>query len=262
MLGSILGTMLACTLGGTARADEPESPRDPPAATAPSAPPPAAPAQGQEPAARRDAALREYEERYVVLDDFTWVQGDHHRVSTTLRTIPFQGKYRRPLAGDSFYEAVGHPELASIFRERESKRHWLVGGGIALVVGGALYALVQSSQPEPDLLAGPDAFRRQMEANDRARTNALIVGIALGTGGLVLASVGMNMDPHPVDASGARRLADEHNRRLRRDLGLPPEDGSPSSTPPASGPADGAPRIGLGIGPTAGGAMALVAVSF
>ncbi len=92
------------------------------------------------------------------------------------------------------------------------------------MAGGAIYTVANLDQPDPDPTAGIDEFRRQAEANARARTAAITTGIALGAGGLVIGLIGMSLTP-------------------------------PTPSPPG-------PRITFGLAPTAGGAFAALAVAF
>ena len=80
-------------------------------------------------------------------------------------------------------------------------------------------------------------------------------GVALGCGfgGAVLATMGAFGGDEPVDESGARRLADDHNRRLKQRLGLPPAlDRDPSQQPVMRGW-----HVSGLVTPGGGGALAL-----
>jgi hypothetical protein len=213
----------------------------------------AEPAALPPPPAPDASAQRRYEEERIQLDDFAWVTGSHHEVTTSIRTIPFQGKYRRPLEGAEFYRAVGRPDLEATYRERDGTRTLLLVAGIGGVVAGALYTAANFNQPSPSVSLPPSQFQQQMDASAQASRDAMTTGLVISGVGLLVALVGGTMDPNPVDALGARRLADEHNRRLRQELGLPEARVDAPPEPP---------RLSLGILPGAGGASALLRVSF
>jgi pyruvate/2-oxoglutarate dehydrogenase complex dihydrolipoamide acyltransferase (E2) component len=226
---------------------------------------PAAPVSGTAPpaeAAGEPTPLpqRRYDEEYIQLEDFAWVSGSHGDTTTTIRTIPYQGKYRKPLEGAAFYEAVGRPDLEAAYLKRESTRTALMLVGLAGVVGGAIYTATSFHQAPPDPAAGPEVFQQQVEAAARAQSEAMRTGIFISLGGLVLGTVGLSIDPHPVTAPEARRLAEEHNQRLRQELGLPRE--APAGEAPPGERSPRAPRLSVGLLPETGGASARLRVAF
>jgi pyruvate/2-oxoglutarate dehydrogenase complex dihydrolipoamide acyltransferase (E2) component len=227
---------------------------------------PAAPVSAMVPAAGAAAEpapqepQRRYDEEYIQLEDYAWVSGSHGETSTAIRTVPYQGKYRKPLESAEFYRAVGRPDLEAAYLERQGTRTALMAAGLAGMLGGALYTMASFHQAAPDPTAGPEVFRQQAEAAARAQNEAMWIGLGISLGGLVLAAIGLSMNPHPVTAPEARRLADEHNQQLRQELGLPREP--PVGEAPPGAPSPVARRLSLGLLPEVGGASARLRVAF
>lgn len=239
-MAALFAVMIAAA---TAAAPEPST-------AAGSAPPPAAQA-GPGPSAQQ-----EYEEKYIWAEDFPVVYGGHHYVGTTIGTFFFQGRYRKPLAGADLYDAIGRPDLATIYRNRLTQRHVLLGAGVALMVGGGVYALSNVSTATPDLGLPPAEFARQAQAAQDASLRAMATGAAITTGGLLLVVIAALLGVDPLDASEVRRLVDEYDRRLEEKLGLGAGD------PEEHAPKVERPSFSFGVAPGQGGALAGLAITF
>ncbi len=229
------------------------------AAAAAAAPEPSAPGTAPPTGAQEESspsARQEYDEKYIWAEDFPVVYGDRHSVATTIGTFFFQGRYRKPIAGADLYDAIGRPDLATIYRDRLTRRYILVGAGLALLIGGGVYAAAGASTGNPDVNLPPAQFAQQAQAAQDAARNAMTVGAVISTGGLVLAAIGAFLRVDPLDASEARRLVDEYDRRLQEKLG--PGAAGPGEAPPGAGRS----RLSLGVAPGQGGAMASLAVAF
>jgi hypothetical protein len=162
--------------------------RPPPPAPAPAAPPPAPPAPpGPDP-----ASLETYQREFVWFNDVVLAGWDSRRF------VPYKGKYHEPLPGSDFYTAIDRPDLATRYNVWRGIQVGLKFGGAAVALSG-LY-LFHSHQT-----AGTDLF----------------------IGGGLAVVVGFFLTPEIVDEQNARRLADEHNKRLKRQLGLSPVAPSP-----------------------------------
>ncbi len=112
--------------------------------------------------------------------------------------MPYRGKYHEPLPGSDFYSAIDRPDLATRYRVWRGIQLTLEFGGAAVALGG-LYIFHSHTTLVTDLFIG---------------------------GGLAVI-VGVFLNPEVVDEQNARRLADEHNKRLKRQLGLSPIEPSP-----------------------------------
>jgi hypothetical protein len=139
------------------------------------------------------AALDEYEQKFVWFYDGTSTFGR--------KFVPYRGKYHEPLAGTDFYEAIERPDLVSAYHGRQALNITMFVGGTALF----FYAFASFQQSE-------------------------WLGLGCWLGGTILGSIGFFRANDPVDEPTARRFADEHNRRLKRRLGLPSQM-SPDQSP-------------------------------
>lgn len=175
--------------------------------------------------------VEEYHNKYLWFAEGTKVHPYTGRVVATW-SILYRGKYLQPIEWEEFYQTVGRKDLLARYRKGVCIRTGLVIGGIVVGLGGTGLMFI------PLLSAGEDQFDRDMKW-------LYIGGGVLLVGGLV-ALIGAYYDPQPVDASEARRLADEYNQRLMRELGLSPNDvGAPA--PPRQPPV-GASPFGLILG--------------
>jgi len=164
----------------------------PPPAPAPPAPPPAPTPPGPDP-----AKLETYQRQFVWFNDVV-INGSWGR-----RFSPYRGKYHEPLLGSDFYSAIDRPDLATRYNVWRGIQVTMEFGGAAVALSG-LYLF----HSHPTL--GGDLF----------------------IGGGLAAVVGIFLTPEVVDEQNARRLADEHNKRLKRQLGLWPVEQSPVEPPP------------------------------
>src|SRR5262249_11219077 len=137
--------------------------------------------------------------------------------------VPYRGKYHEPLLGTDFYEAIERPDLVSAYHVRHALNITMFVGGTALF----FYAFVS------------------FQHNELLALGCWVAGTTLGTIGFFRAN-------DPVDEPTARRLADEHNRALKRRLGLPPQL-NPDQSPQ---PVMRGWRVSAVVGP-AGGVLAL-----
>ena len=135
---------------------------------------------------------------------------------------PYVGSRRRPLDPAAFYDAVGQQDHAQWYRRRVTTRRALLGSGTALLVGGALSALIGG------LIGVIHPFCMQQDQADNCilanrSPNAPALGIGLGAfaAGVTLLAVRGRLQLLPTTMQTNYRLGAEHNRRLRQSLGLP-----------------------------------------
>jgi hypothetical protein len=68
-----------------------------------------------------------YDEQFIRFDDFGSVVTDHGRVTGTVQwTVPYEGKYKRPLTGTDFYRKLGRADLVKAYQDRETLRGCLM----------------------------------------------------------------------------------------------------------------------------------------
>jgi hypothetical protein len=182
------------------------------------------------------AAVEEYQNKYLWFAEGVSVHPYTGRVTGTW-SILYRGKYLEPIEWEDFYETVGRKDLADRYNSGVAVRTGLVIGGIVVGLAGAGLMFI------PLRSAGDD---QQFEEDMKW----MYIGGGVLLAGAVVALVGAYYDPQPVGASEARRLADEYNKRLMKDLGLTPGD------VPAPAPAQ-QPAVGLSpfVAPGGGGLM-------
>jgi hypothetical protein len=189
----------------------------------------------------------QYELRRVGFDDFAAV--DFHRGGVWEWTRAYRGKYKEPLAEAGFYRYVGRSDLAASFEQQASKKRSLFAVGLAAgAVGFAFggYGIYKASSPKSafdfgvaactDVACSQAAQSRADKANADERSGSipfLVGGFGVAAAGFALFAWAVTIEPNPVDAPGARRLADEYNTRLRAELGLEPMATGPGAGDPA-----------------------------
>ncbi|QDG51738.1 hypothetical protein FIV42_13565 [Persicimonas caeni] len=180
-------------------------------------------------------AKQEYLENYIWFEDVTAVN-QYGSVVGQWSNV-YRGKYKKPLAVDEFYEEIGRSDLADDYNKKRALKYGLFGVGVAVAIGGAAYGMTAKDpwldidyvdcdakydwyEQEAQYNACQDrveaAIEKDQEIYDTRQRNGWIL---FGAGSLVyLGSLLIN--PHPVELSEAKRLADKHNQRLKRRLGL------------------------------------------
>lgn len=173
------------------------------------------------------AAEDQFDESFIGFDDFGSVVTDHHgNVTGTYQwSVPYEGRYKKPLAGADFYRKLGRADLVQEYEDRQSlKTGLLVGGGavwLATIVATVAIASSQIQSQDCGPVTSPSfgaCVQRSVATHQGfdATTSLVFLGGAMLGGGLLWA--GAAIDPNPVDSVGARQLADEYNRDLRQRL--------------------------------------------
>ena len=143
-------------------------------------------------------AQQHYEERFIGFPEVLTLAG----TPSLIRWVqPYEGKYQKPLVGDAFYRKIQRPDLVEAYQNKQGTRMALgvMGGGAT--VGGMVLMFSALFDSEAHYARIP-------------------VGGVVMTAGLVGMLVGAYLNPHPVEPSEARRLADAYNQKLRGELGL------------------------------------------
>jgi hypothetical protein len=184
----------------------------------------------------QDAPLRDpsetYDDQYIGFDDFGSVVTDHGRVTGTVQwSVPYEGKYKRPLAGIDFYRKLGRADLVKEYQDRETLKDGLMIGGTVLLIGGLIAAVaIQGSRNQmedcgsvtnPGFSACVDRNVNSTPMSPDPLAIAAALGGVLGGGAMVWA--GAAVDPNPVGTVQARQLADAYNQELRQRLGVAPQ---------------------------------------
>ncbi len=174
----------------------------------------------------REEALEQYELRHIGFDDYITLALTYSPLSMLNRpnrwTVPYEGKYKKPLEGEAFYRKIGRDDLVAKYASRSAtKLTFKIVGGVA-AVGGLTFAIASLAAEQEDCPLGPEfsaCWGRRSAAEARTATK-FWVGAGVSMVGVGLLMWGAFLNPHPIDASEARELADGHNKRLRQELGL------------------------------------------
>ncbi len=174
-------------------------------------------------------ARDKFDEEFIWFADYVGVNNQTGAVMGSW-TETYQGKYKKPLQGEAFYHAVGRPDLAEDYNSNQ-KRHF-VGLGVAAVgvvglVGFGMLALL-NSVPTSDF---DPVTLEETEREKDVTTPLILSGASLGV--LIAGILVLPSSVHPVELSEAKKLADEQNKKLRRELDLP-ENYMPFASPGAT----------------------------
>lgn len=151
-------------------------------------------------------ALENYQKSYLWFAEGVSVHPYTGRVMSTW-SILYRGKYKQPIEWEDFYNTVGRKDLADEYNSGVAIRTGLVIGGIVVGAAGAgmMFIPLRST-------GEGEQFDEDMKW--------MYIGGGVMLAGSLVALFGAYYDPQPVDASEARRLADEYNQRLMEELGL------------------------------------------
>jgi len=204
---------------------EPEPPTEvsvPEATPTPSEEAPKEPDESDEAKQAREQAEKEYADKRL---GGTW---------GALR----RGTPGTPIGPTEFYAAIGRDDLTRQLAKRKKTRlgvalgGGLVGGGLLavgvtfLILNGTASKYGPDFGPDDPLLAGTDRVRYPLSMP--------VSGALLGVGAALLIGMGVFLGvykAHPVGRRQAPGLIDNHNRELRKSLGLPPEQASVRLSP-------------------------------
>lgn len=168
-------------------------------------------------------AREEYEQNYVGFPEIVAVSGSSGQALDEW-TTPFLGKYRKPLSVVEFYEAVGRTDLVDRYNSRRATELTLMIGGGVVAVAAAVYAFYSVANSPYSQCVDRNLLRHRDEEEDCDRLDdgegKLSAGLIVSGIALLAGLVGSGINPHPVTASEAREIADQHNQKLKLKLGL------------------------------------------
>ncbi|MFP2928553.1 hypothetical protein ACLESO_25835 [Pyxidicoccus sp. 3LG] len=204
-------------------------------------------------------AWEQYEQRAIGFDDYvavrvggvpwaTWSGNPHVR----RWAVPYEGKYKKPLEGDAFYQKMGRADLVEAYAGRMRMKTVLGVIGGAAAVGGGIVIWKGLTADREDCDINSPGFSACVRDNIDQGNNGLVTSL-IGTGilsagvGLIVGAV--QLTPHPISTSEARELADTYNKQLRAELGLTNEP----SPDPRKRPGVFQARLAPVVGPRGGG---------
>jgi hypothetical protein len=165
-----------------------------------------------------DQARTSFDDTFIWFQDFL-VVNQYGAVGGG--AIAYQGRSKRVLDPQQFYRAVGRDDLADRYTTRRNVRVGVILGGTALSLAALVYGVTGDSCDYPyDGGAGEldDYYRCEDDSRNR-----LVWGVGVSMVGTLAATVAWLVPSHPVSLSSRRRLAIDHNARLRSQLGLDSE---------------------------------------
>jgi hypothetical protein len=124
----------------------------------------------------------------------------------------FQGPDHHPIDEASFFRTVGREDLLTRHQRWSAVKRGLGASRWVLVVGGAMAIVIGSARG-----LGQPAATGQDSSSQRTLK---LTGLALIGGGVVSLLLSHFIDPTPVGADEADRLARDYDQSLRRDVGM------------------------------------------
>ncbi|QRO01711.1 hypothetical protein JRI60_23150 [Archangium violaceum] len=245
-------------VAGTALAARTQAPQQQVAATpAPMAPVRPAPKAPAPPTVPNANPTEQYEQQYIGFDELIAVSSGTGAVVSTW-TVPYVGKFKRPLEGDALYRLVGRNDLVQAYQDKMNTKTLVsVVGGAALLGGGILSISALAAKDEDCDVFSSD-FNACFDRNRqrfKEKTTTSLVGMGISAVGIGVLAWGIVMSPHPITPSEARELADGYNKQLKANLGLS-EEGTPVTPEPTpSTPASIQARLSPVLGPNGAGLL-------
>jgi hypothetical protein len=131
----------------------------------------------------------------------------------------FQGGGHRPIDQEAFFRIVGREDLIRRFEHRTVvKKSLMAAGGVAMVAG-ALYSIATylTADSRVTTAACPSPGCPASSQSTSANVTWGLFGIGAG---LAAVMTGHYLDPSPISAAEADRLAREHDQQLKTEFGL------------------------------------------
>jgi hypothetical protein len=131
----------------------------------------------------------------------------------------FQGRDHHPIDQETFFRIVGRDDLLRRYHSEAGAKKGLTVCGGTLVFGGLLFAAIATTLrygggAQPAI--GCDGTNCPSAS---PRGPSPIWGLAIAGTGLVSLIVGRSLDPTPIDADEADRLARSYDQSLQARLG-------------------------------------------
>jgi hypothetical protein len=126
----------------------------------------------------------------------------------------FRGPDHHPISEEAFFRIVGRDDLLTRYRHEALFRHVLTASGGAALAGGLIFAWIEYLyRTEPPQISYPGSPPPQPGISAKW-------GFAIAGAGLLTMIVSHHLDPTPIDAGEADRLARDYDQSLRSRLGL------------------------------------------
>lgn len=170
----------------------------------------------------RSEAQAKYNAAFVGYNDITIARASGWTVNTSQSALFWVGQYKRPVGGAAFYKAVSRSDLATRYSTRMTLKVGAYVGAGLLLIGGLAYTIQGIGADSGCYELDYDDPRREtcLQDSEAKGSRQMTVGLVLMGTSLIPAMFGRFFNAHPVSVSERRRLADEHNQRLRKELGI------------------------------------------
>jgi hypothetical protein len=130
----------------------------------------------------------------------------------------FQGRDHHPIDEEAFFRIVGRDDLLRRYHHEAVVKKSLTIGGGTLVFGGLLFAAITSALRYGG--AQPAIGCDGPPCTDTRPGPSPVWGLAVAGAGVIALIAGHSLDPTPIDADKADRVAHDYDRSLRGRLGL------------------------------------------
>lgn len=135
----------------------------------------------------------------------------------------YRGNSNQSIIGESFYLTVERPDLAERYRSRNKLKWGFFIAGVATVAIGASVTTYGLLTSETERCEAYDYIDRDECIEYEDNFTVALVGAALVLIGTPMVVIPVHAKAHTINVDQARRIADEHNQRLRQRLGLSSE---------------------------------------
>lgn len=168
-----------------------------------------------EPAPAPDAMVRYQQEavgvRHLVypLRDGT-IADEHGQIRYDGQWDAFRGVDHHPIDGADFFRIVGRDDLRTSYQRWSAVKRALGAGAWVLVVAGATAVMIGA-------MSGRDQPAGTASSSDRS---VQLTGLGLISSGIISMVVSHFINPAPIGADAADRLAHDYDQSLRAGLGL------------------------------------------
>jgi hypothetical protein len=155
-----------------------------------------------------EKAIEEYETRVIWFQNWIGVSAQTGAV-VAAGSVPKQGKYGKTLGRREFYTLVDRPDMLKKYRIRLGVKIGSIVVGAGLVIGGAVYVFRIAD--------------KTIDSEDGTDEVAMVPGWVMIGVGAGAATFGGLFRANPAKLDEMKEMADIHNKRVRKELGITDE---------------------------------------
>ena len=171
--------------------------------------------------------VNEFEENYLAFEEVTLIDIQSKKVISNW-TNPILGKYEKSLTWSEFYHKSGRKDLAKKYDDMRT-RAWIFMG-ISIGSFATTFLFINTGEDvysQSEINKAPEGSSRRDEMKDANRDSNNVIPevkplgwVFIGAGLASLITSAIMFRYQPVEIHELRKIADIHNKKLRRDLGL------------------------------------------